>query len=125
MPLTIQVSLLSGRTASLEAEEDEWVGSFNNRAQKTLEVGRGRLVDSSASILNSAATLGESSLRSGDVLTLQMSSIVHTNIAAFAAILGTRRGGGGGGLSHGSCRMCDRSKHLGWALLLYWAMGLL
>ncbi|CAE7469718.1 unnamed protein product [Symbiodinium natans] len=29
-------------------------------------------------------------LRSGDVLTLQMSSIVHTNIAAFAAILGTR-----------------------------------
>ena len=124
MPLTIQVSLLSGRTASLEAEEEERVGSFNNRAQKTLEVGRGRLVDSSGSILNSAATLGESRLQSGDVLTLQMSNIVHTNIAAFAAILGTRRGGGGGCYQTAAAG-CATDPSIGWALLLYWAMGLL
>ena len=94
MPLAIDVSLLSGRTASVEAEPDESVAVLNSRAQKTLVVGSGRLLDSSAGILRAAATLEESGLQSGAALTLQLSSTVRTNIAACAAILGEWGGGG-------------------------------
>ena len=93
MPLAIDVSLLSGRTASLEAEPDESVAALNSRAQKTLDVGSGRLLDSSAGILRAAATLEESGLQSGAAVALQLSSPVRTNIAAFAAILGEWGGG--------------------------------
>ena len=89
MPLAIELSLLSGRTVSLEADPDETVKTFRSRAQKTLAVGRGRLLDSSGSVLNGAATLEECRLQSGDRLTFQMSSIrVRGNSGAFAAILG-------------------------------------
>ena len=89
MYLTLEVSLLSGRTVSLEAGLDESVAALRRKAQKTLAVGRGRLLSSSGGVLSAAATLEESSLRNGDRLTLQMRSVyVRGNEKAFAAILG-------------------------------------
>ena len=88
MPFTIEVSLLSGRSVSLEARPDEPVQSLQSRAQRTLAVVRGRLLSSSGGILDGAATLAESGLLSGDVLTLLMSSIqVCAGYFFFAAIL--------------------------------------
>ena len=87
MPLLIQVSLLSGRTVSLEAEPDEPVKALRGKAQKALAVGTGRLLDSS--VLDAATALKESGLQSGDTLTLKLSSFqVRGHGSAFAAILG-------------------------------------
>ena len=54
MPLTIHVSLLSGRTVLLEAGPEETVEALRSRAQKTLAAGRGRLLNASGCILDGA-----------------------------------------------------------------------
>ena len=88
-PLTIEVNLLSGRRVSLDAATDESVDTLTRRAQKTLGVGRGRLLHSKGGVMDGAATLEEFRLHSGDALTLQMSTTqVRGNLHAFAAILG-------------------------------------
>ena len=46
MSINVEVQLLSGKTAVLEAELDEVVGAFKLRAQTALGVGNGLLVDS-------------------------------------------------------------------------------
>ncbi|CAE7389677.1 unnamed protein product, partial [Symbiodinium natans] len=51
------VSLLSGRSASLEVEPEELVETLKARAEKTLAVGKGRLVGSSGDILDGAASV--------------------------------------------------------------------
>ena len=63
---------MSGRTTSLEAELDATVETIKRRAQAALEVGTGRLVNSSGRILNGAFTVREAGLESGDALTLQV-----------------------------------------------------
>ena len=86
MPLTVEVSLLSGRRVSLAAEPDESVEAFKSRAQEALAVGRGRLLDSSGGVLKGPATLEEFRLKSGDELVLNLSSVqVLGAEGAFAA----------------------------------------
>ena len=89
MLLTIEVSLLSGRTVSVEAGLEETVETLKHRAQQTLAIGRGRLLDSSGRVLNGTATLEESGLKNGDTLTWHTKSThIYSNAAAFAAVLG-------------------------------------
>ena len=59
MTLNIQVNLLSGRQVSVEAELHDSVEMLRRRAQKSLGVRLGRLIDSSGVTLQGAATIGE------------------------------------------------------------------
>ena len=89
MPITLSVSLLSGRIASLEAEPDDCVGSLKRRAQTALTVGPGRLLDPSGVILNDATTLKKAKLLDGCHLTLQIwQARISSSTGEFAAILG-------------------------------------
>ena len=49
MSFMLEVSLISGKSVSLETHEDESVESFRMRAQKA---GKGRLLDSTGSVLD-------------------------------------------------------------------------
>ena len=55
MSISVEVSLLSGKTATVEAGQDETVETLTQRAQIALGVGRGRLLDSSGVILDNWA----------------------------------------------------------------------
>ena len=70
MSITVEVKLLSGKTATLQAELDEKVGSVKLRAQAALGVGKGRLLDSSGSTLDAGTEIKDTSLQNGDSLTL-------------------------------------------------------
>ena len=94
MPVSLDVHLLSGKRVSLEVEEDASVESLKQRAQSSLEIGKGRLLNSSGEVLEGAATIKKARLQSGDVLTLHVKQVqlVATNKAetfsgAFAAVL--------------------------------------
>ena len=50
MSQTLEVSLISGKTVSLQTHGDESVESLRVRAQKALGVGPGRLVSSTGSV---------------------------------------------------------------------------
>ena len=52
MSVTVEVGLLSGKTATLQAGCDESVATLKCRAEAALGVGRGRLLDSSGSVLD-------------------------------------------------------------------------
>ena len=67
MPITLHVSLLSGRTVAIETELDVDVALFKRRAQMALSVGKGSLVHPSGSVLNEAMTLRDCELCSGDL----------------------------------------------------------
>ena len=87
--LTVEVSLLSGKTATLQADLEEEVNMLQLRAQSALGVAKGRLVDSFGQTLDACALVKNSRLQSGDSLTLHISKVhVCGNNAAFAAILG-------------------------------------
>ncbi|OLQ01444.1 E3 ubiquitin-protein ligase HERC2 [Symbiodinium microadriaticum] len=94
MSISVDVHLMSGKSASLEVEADVSVESFKQRAQSALGVGRGRLLKSSGEELGRAQTTAEAKLMSGDVLTLHVNQVQlkasgqgHI-FAAFAALLG-------------------------------------
>ena len=55
MSIAVAVGLLSGKTATVNADLCEEVGALKRRAQTALGVGRGLLVGSSGSILNECA----------------------------------------------------------------------
>ena len=87
MSVTVEVGFMSGRTTSLEAELDATVETIKRRAQTVLEVGTGRLVNSSGRILGGAFTVQESGVESGDVLTLQVwKAQISKSFQAFAAV---------------------------------------
>ena len=72
MSLAVEVGWLSGKTAVVRAGLDEEVGTLTRRAQTELGVGRGRLLDSSGSILDAGSTIEAAKLQDGDLLTLRL-----------------------------------------------------
>ena len=57
MTLTVEVSLISGKTVSLQTHEDESAESLSARAQKALGAGKGRLLDGMGGVLDGGAPL--------------------------------------------------------------------
>ena len=89
MSIIVEVVLLSGSKAIVEARLDESVARLKNRAPAALEVGRGRLLDSSGRALVGSSKIIDSSVRSGDCLSLHLSRVqIQATAGAFAAILG-------------------------------------
>ena len=89
MSITVEIGLLSGKTVTVQADLDETVASFNLRAQTALAVGKGRLVNSSGSVLDACALIRTAKVQNGDALTLHMSTVeLQATRCAFAAILG-------------------------------------
>ena len=74
MSITVEVALLSGRTATVEADLDESVDTLQIRAQTALGVGRGRLLDASGRALHSGSKITDA-VQSGDALSLQVSRV--------------------------------------------------
>ena len=68
MSITVQVALLSGKSATVQASVDEDVETLKRRAQAALGVGRGRLVHSSGSVLDARAPIKRAKLQTGDSL---------------------------------------------------------
>ena len=56
MSITVEVSLISGKTATVEAGLDETVETLTQRAQTALGVGKGRLRDSFGVVLDRCAS---------------------------------------------------------------------
>ena len=89
MSITVNVGLLSGRTAAVTADLEEVVRSLSLRAQTALGVSRGRLVHSSGRLLDACSTIKDTELQNGDSLTLQVHRVqIQACGGAFAAILG-------------------------------------
>ena len=89
MSITVDVGLLSGKTATVKAGLDEEVGALKRRAQIALGIGRGRLVGSSGSVLDACAPIKHARLQDGDILTLHINRVqVQAGCLSFAAILG-------------------------------------
>ena len=89
MSISLEVGLLSGKKATVEAGLDEDVQSLKLRAEIALGVGRGRLLDSSGNILASCTPVIEAKLQTGGSLTLHVSRVqLSATCGAFAAILG-------------------------------------
>ena len=88
MSVLVDVGLISGKTVSVEAKLDEVVATLKRRAQTALEVGKGRLLDTSAGLLHDEHIVKEAKLETGTSLTLQLRRVqVQASQAAFAAIL--------------------------------------
>ncbi|OLQ01854.1 Potassium channel KAT2 [Symbiodinium microadriaticum] len=91
MSLTVQVGLLSGRTATVQANLEEAVGTLKRRAETALEVGKGQLVHSSGGVLDVLAPIKHARLQDGDSLVLNISRVqLQATLGAFAAVLGDR-----------------------------------
>ena len=56
MSLTIEVSLISGRSVSVEVQPDECVHAVQLRAQRALGVRKGRLLNSCGDVLDGEKT---------------------------------------------------------------------
>ena len=108
MSVSVDVKLLSGKTATVTAGLDEGVEALKLRAQTALGVGRGRLVNPAGSIVDASATIKESNVHNGDSLTLQ---IFRSRLGAVAMVVTDV-------LCSISCRMSGRSKSLDRVLLL-------
>ncbi|CAE7902114.1 MPPED1 [Symbiodinium microadriaticum] len=84
-----QLMLDAGVVARSSDGLDEAVATLKVRAQIALQVGKGRLVDSSGSILNTEALIKHVKMKTGYSLTLQVCKVqVRSTLGAFAAILG-------------------------------------
>ena len=89
MAISVEVGLLSGKTATVQVTLSDTVQTLKRRAEISLGVGRGRLLDSSGSALDTRAEIMKSSLQTGDSLTLQLRQVhACATSSAFAAILG-------------------------------------
>ena len=88
MSLTVEVALLSGKAATVQADLDEDVATLKCRAQAALGVGPGRLLDASG-VLDACVTVMQAGVQNGDRLTFHINQVqVQANGYAFAAILG-------------------------------------
>ncbi|CAE7945442.1 HERC1 [Symbiodinium sp. KB8] len=89
MSITVEVSLLSGKTATVQAGLGERVETLKRRAQVALGGRKGRLLDASGVVLDGRAEITNSRIQNGDSLTLHISSVgIQSSGEAFAAILG-------------------------------------
>ena len=89
MSLELEVSLISGKTVSLQTHADESVDSLRVRAQRGLGVGKGRLLDSTGSVLDGGSPVKKARLPHAEPLTLQVRRVdICCGGGAFAAILG-------------------------------------
>ena len=89
MSLNVEVGLLSGKTATLNAGLDETVAPLKRRAETALGIGRGRLLDSSGSLLDLQAPIKKARVQDGDRIPLHRSPVqVQASGSSFAAILG-------------------------------------
>ena len=89
MSLTVEVSLISGKTVSLQTHGDESVQSLRVRAQQALGVDKGRLVDSTGNVLDGGVPLKEVGVQCEESLMLQVRRVdICGGRQAFAAILG-------------------------------------
>ena len=94
MSIVVDVGLISGKTVSVEAGLNESVGSLKRHAQTALAVGKGRLLDSSARLLDEKQTVKKAKLQTGSLLALQVGRVqVHGTAGslfegAFSAVLG-------------------------------------
>ena len=85
MSITVEVSLLSGKTAAVEADLYEAVQAVAQRAQIALGVGKGRLLDSSGAVLDGCACIKKAKVQNGDSLTLHVNRVqVQSSDGAFA-----------------------------------------
>ena len=87
----MEVSLLSGKMATVQAGLDETVETLTQRAQIALGVGKGRLLDSSGVVLDRCAKTMNSQIQYGDSLTLHVNRVQiqsQSSVSYFAAILG-------------------------------------
>ena len=89
MAVSVSVSLLSGKSASLSAAADETIGSLKRRAQIALGVGSARLVLPDGGCIIDGEQPVKRLCRNGDTLTLHIteSRVQSTNLA-LAAIRG-------------------------------------
>ncbi|CAE7935576.1 rqh1, partial [Symbiodinium sp. KB8] len=88
MSVTLHVSLISGRAASLEIRLDASISVLKQRVQSALAVGGGKLLDQRGVVLHGAATIEDSGLREGDALTFHVGQVrISACSAAAAAIL--------------------------------------
>ena len=89
MSITVEVGLLSGKTAKVNIGEDEQVGTLKRRAQTALGVGRGRLVDPLGRLLDACEAIKDSNVQNGDTLMLHIGQVQACGAeSAFAAVLG-------------------------------------
>ena len=89
MAIVVDVFLISGQRASLEADLTASVQSLAERARRALGVGRGRLLSSCGSVLDGDMQLGAAKLQTGDCLTLKVGTVrIRGGDRSFAAILG-------------------------------------
>ena len=89
MSHTVEVGLISGKTVSLETHGEESVESLRARAPTALGAGKGRLLDSTGSVLDGGAPLKTARLQYEAPLTFQVRRVDITGgRLAFAAILG-------------------------------------
>ena len=88
MSLTFEVSLISGKTVSLQTHGDESVESLRVRAQRALGVGEGRLLTSAGSVLDGGVPIKKARLQPAEPLMYQVRRVdIRGGKAAFAAIL--------------------------------------
>ena len=57
MSIDVEVGLISGRKATVQAALDETVGTLKRRALAALGIGTGRLLNSSGSVLEGCALI--------------------------------------------------------------------
>ena len=91
VPVSLEVTLLSGKSVEITTDLDTKVEELQTQAQKALQAGRGLLLNSLGETLPAAASLKEVGLKPGDVLTLFLREIsVVSSQHAFAILLGDR-----------------------------------
>ena len=89
MSITVEIRLLSGTTATVNADQDEQAEALKRRAQTALGVGKGRLVDASGSVLDACSTIEAAKIQNGASLTLHIVRLqIQSTTGAFAAGLG-------------------------------------
>ena len=88
MAIIVDVTLISGKGVSLEADLNVSVQSLAERTRGALGVGHGRLFTSSGNVLDGDTQLGAAKLQASDCLMLQVGAVrIRSGNGCFAAIL--------------------------------------